>query len=265
MLVARDPERCRLELLTSTDVGAIPKDDAVVVLPVGAVEQHGPHLPLYTDSMVIEDVVRRAISRLPADANVWTIPPQVYGLSTEHLGYPGTITLSSQTLISVLRDIGRSVAASGFRKLVLVNGHGGQPHLLEMVARDIRYECDIQVFPLSPYKLGLPPGFETADQREISDGHAGEVETSTVLAIMPSTVKEDRLEAGSFRVDEIFAPLKHLTLEGKLPVAWLSPDVAPNGVLGDPRGANPERGAAVLDFLAGELAGAFMEITAFEF
>jgi creatinine amidohydrolase/Fe(II)-dependent formamide hydrolase-like protein len=236
----------------------------VVVQPVASVEQHGPHLPCYTDSLVAEHLTRRAVALTPPEVNVWTLPVLAYGKSNEHLGYPGTISLSAETLISVCRDVGRSVARSGFRKLVFVNGHGGQPHLLELVARDIREETGLLVFPLFLYRLGVPED-AVSSAEELEYGiHGGEVETSLVLAIAPQAVRVDRLEPGGERAREAFRGLRYLSLEGGVPTAWLTRDLSPTGVIGDPTRASAERGERILDHMARSLAGALAEISAFE-
>jgi creatinine amidohydrolase len=254
----------RLAWLTSPEIEAIPKGDAIVVQPVASVEQHGPHLPCYTDSLVAEELTRRALAAAGEAVNAWTLPVMAYGKSNEHLGYPGTISLSAETLYSTCRDVGRSVARSGFRKLAFVNGHGGQPQLLEMVARDIREETGLQVFPLFPYRLGIPEDAVSSPE-EIEYGiHGGEVETSLVLAIAPDAVRLDRAEPGGERVRELYGGLRYLSLEGALPTAWLTRDLAPNGVIGDPTRASAEAGERILTYLSQALSGVFAEIGAFE-
>ncbi len=264
MTDSHDPLARRLAWRTSPEIDAIPKQDALVVQPVASVEQHGPHLPCYTDSLVAEELTNRALAITPEDVNVWTLPVMAYGKSNEHLGYPGTISLSAETLISACRDVGRSVARSGFRKLAFVNGHGGQPQLLEMVARDIREETGLQVFPLLPYRLGVPED-AVSSREEIEYGiHGGEVETSLVLAIAPDAVRLDRVESGGERARELYGRLRYLSLEGALPTAWLTRDLAPNGVIGDPTRASAEAGERILAHLAQALSGVFAEICAFE-
>jgi creatinine amidohydrolase/Fe(II)-dependent formamide hydrolase-like protein len=259
-----DPLARRLAWRTSPEVEAIDKGGALVVQPIASVEQHGPHLPCYTDSLVVDALTERAVALTPEDVEVWTLPVIAYGKSNEHLGYPGTISLSAQTLMAVCHDVGRSVARSGFRKLAFVNGHGGQPHLLEMVARDIREETGLQVFPLFPYRLGLPAGVVSSSEEEEYGIHGGEVETSLVLAVDPGAVRLDRLEPGGDRARELFGGLSYLTLEGALPTAWLTRDISPSGVIGDPTRASPERGERMLAHLAEGLAGVFSEIYSFE-
>jgi creatinine amidohydrolase len=261
----RDALDRRLAWLTSPEVARIPKADAVVVQPIASVEQHGPHLPCYTDSLVAEGVTERAVAMAGDDLNAWTLPVIAYGKSNEHLGYPGTISLSARTLLSVCEDVGRSVARSGFQKLAFVNGHGGQPHLLEMVARDIREETGLQVFPLFPYRLGLPDDVVVSSPEELEYGvHGGEVETSLVMALAPESVRLDRIEPGGDRAPELFGRLQYLSLEGALPTAWLTRDLSQSGVIGDPTKASADQGERILAHLAEGLAGAFGEISAFE-
>ena len=259
-----DASERRLAWRTSPEVESIARSDALVVQPIASVEQHGAHLPCYTDSLVADGLVSRAVAMTPADVNVWTLPVIAYGKSNEHLGFPGTISLSAETLIAVCRDVGRSVARSGFRKLAFVNGHGGQPHLLEMVARDIREETGLMVFPLFPYRLGVPEGVVSSPKEEALGIHGGELETSLVLALDPGAVHMDRAESGGDRVTKLYGNLKYLSLEGALPTAWLTRDLSENGVIGDPTNASVERGERLLAHLAEGLSGVFAEICEFE-
>jgi len=261
-----DPVHRRLELLTSPQVAAIDKRDALVLQPIASIEQHGAHLPCSTDLLLAEATTDRALALTPASVNVWRLPAIAYGKSTEHLGYAGTITLSTETLLAVCNDVGKSVAASGFRKLAFVNGHGGQPQLLEVVARDIRERTGLQVFPLFPPRLGIPEGVVSSPEEARFGVHGGEIETSEVLAVAPHLVQTEYLVPGSTRVREIFADKVHLTLEGSLPTAWLTRDLArEGGVLGDPSLATAEKGERVLAHVTAKLAAVFAEITAFEF
>jgi creatinine amidohydrolase len=261
-----DPRHRRLAWRTSPEVEAIAANPAaLVVQPIASVEQHGPHLPCYTDSLVADRLTERAVAMTSRDVEVWTLPIIAYGKSNEHLGYPGTISLSAETLLGVCRDVGRSVARSGFRKLAFVNGHGGQPHLLEMVARDIREETGLQVFPLFPYRLGVPDGVVSSPEEVEFGIHGGELETSLVLALEAESVRTERLEPGDGRVGKLYGDLRYLSLESALPTAWLTRDLSANGVIGDPTNASAERGERALAHLAAGLAGVFAEICSFEF
>jgi creatinine amidohydrolase len=255
----------RLERLTSPEVAAIDKRDAVVIQPIASIEQHGPHLPCVTDTLMAEALTDRSIACTPTSVNVWRLPVLSYGKSTEHLGYPGTITLSTETLLAVCNEVGRSVAASGFRKLVFLNGHGGQPQLLEAVSRDIRERCGLQVFPLSPYRLGFPEGIVSSSFEAEYGLHGGEMETSIIMALAPELVRTEHLVVGSNWVGETYSRLNYLSLESALPTAWLTRDVSTNGVIGDPTLATAEKGEKVLRHVTESLAGVYAEISAFEF
>jgi creatinine amidohydrolase len=123
--------------MTTTEFAALPAD-TVAVLPVAAVEQHGPHLPVYVDACLNEGVVARAIELLPPELPVTFLPMQAVGKSNEHLAFPGTLSLSAETLIRLWTEIAESVHRASVRKLVLFNSHGGQPQIMDIVARDLR-------------------------------------------------------------------------------------------------------------------------------
>jgi creatinine amidohydrolase len=249
--------------LTTSEVDAIDKSDAVVVQPIGATEQHGPHLPLITDAMHAEAITVAAVESLPDDANVWVLPTLHYGKSTEHLGRAGTIAMSASTLMAVCMDLGTSLAASGFRKLVFVNGHGGQPSLLDVVARDIRHETGLEVFGVMPLRFPTPP--EVDRVHDDFDIHGGYVETSIMMAIAPDLVHHDRAFPDGQDAAAEFAKYKHLTLEGVLPTAWLTDDISDSGTIGDPTQASADVGKVILASAAEQLAASLLEVRAFSF
>ena len=233
----------------------------VAIQPIGAVEQHGPHLPLVTDALIAEEVAAAAAGRCAGPGH-WLLPTLSYGRSTEHLGRAGTIALSAATLLAVCLDLGHSLAASGVRKLVFVNGHGGQPSLLDVVARDIRNQCGLEVFSVMPARFGLPEDVKDPDPFGI---HGGFVETSAVLALRPDLVHLDLAAPGGLELGELYRGYRHLTLEGAVPTAWLIDDVSASGVVGDPAGASAEAGAAVVERWTSALAEALAEIATFTF
>lgn len=249
--------------LSTAQAAAIDASDAVLVQPIGAVEQHGPHLPLITDALTAERISALAVESLPDDANVWILPTIHYGKSTEHLGRAGTVAMSASTLMSTCLDLGRSLAASGFRKLVFVNGHGGQPSLLDVVARDIRHETGLEVFPMMPGRFPLPDDVEVVDEHY--GIHGGQVETSIVWALAPELVQIEHAIKDGDAVGEIYARTKHLSLEGTVPTAWLTDDLSVSGVLGDPRAASRELGERIVASQVTALAEALVEIREFAF
>ena len=175
--------------LTWTDIEAMPhKEDVVIVQPMGAIEQHGPHLPLAVDSAICIEVMGRALAQLDVNVLAYCLPPLYYGKSNEHCDFPGTVTLSAQTLLMVLQDMATSIYRAGFRKLVLVNAHGGQPQVLDIAARDLHQaHPDLMVFPLFIWAVPNCAG-ELLTAKELELGiHAGDAETSLMLSIMPDS------------------------------------------------------------------------------
>src|SRR5438270_4674492 len=150
------PRNRYLPYLTSPEIAALPKEHAAVVLSIASVEQHGPHLPVITDSLVGQTVLGKSLERLDPEAQVWVIPPLEYCKSNEHRPYAGTLTLSAQTLAAVVRDIAASVARAGFKRLVLLNSHGGNPPVLDYIARDLHEETGMQLFSIMISRMGLP-------------------------------------------------------------------------------------------------------------
>jgi creatinine amidohydrolase len=255
-----------LPYLTSPEIDALPKGQAVVVLAVGSVEQHGPHLPTITDSLVGQTVLARALERVDPAVQVWVIPPLTYGKSNEHRPFAGTITLSATTMAAVIGDIARSLARSGFRRLILLNSHGGNPQVLDAIARDLHEETGLMLFSLSVFRLGLPPSPPLRPEETIWGMHAGDTETSAVLAVAPELVHMDRTrQLGDY--PKLPAGLTHLGSQGPYgPVgfSWLSADLSTTGVLGDPRQATAEQGAERQAATVARLAEVLVEIASFE-
>jgi creatinine amidohydrolase len=173
--------------LAWTDFRSLP-DDTVAILPVAAVEQHGPHLPVSVDATINAGLMVRALALLPDDATVLALPMQSVGLSVEHVRFPGTLTLSAETLIAVLTEIGRSVARAGVRRLVVLNSHGGQPQVVEIVCRRLRADAMLAVSCMAS-RLGLPPGVSLSRDEARHGIHGGLVETSMMLHLRPDLVR----------------------------------------------------------------------------
>lgn len=248
-----------LPRFTSPEVKELPKENALVILPLGAVEQHGPHLPLMTDALIGEGVLTRAMEMLPADSQVWVLPPVAYGKSNEHLDFAGTISLSAATLQGVVTDIAVSLRRSGFRRLLLFNTHGGNHDLFNVAAREIRILTEMMVFYMSPGSLNADEGLLSEEEREFGI-HGGDAETSLVMAIKPGWVREEK------RVKEFpdLTRCTYLTLEGKIRFAWVMSDISASGIAGDATKASAEKGKAMLERTARSLAEALQEICRFE-
>jgi creatinine amidohydrolase/Fe(II)-dependent formamide hydrolase-like protein len=251
-----------LPYLTSEDVAALDKEQAAVVLVVGAIEQHGPHLATGTDLILGASTLALAIERLDPSVQLWVLPPLPYSRSVEHTAFAGTFTLEQETLAAVVHDIGASVARSGFRRFVLYNSHGGNTTLLETVARDVRRRTGLMVFPFSMFRLGLtyPPH---SDVEAAWGTHAGEWETSMMLHLTPELVDMERAQRAQGHAT--FAePPEHIGLLGPIPFTWTTDDVSSSGAIGDPRPATVERGRDIVELSVAKIALALEEICRFE-
>lgn len=246
------PDARNFAYLNWKQVDALPRDATLLVLPTAAVEQHGHHLPLATDTLINNLLLGYALAKLPAGASVYALPPVHYGKSNEHIGFPGTLSVSASTFMAVLRDLGASIAAAGFRRLALYNTHGGNTALIDVMARDLRAEFKLRTFALHG---SAGAKFEKLTPQERAYGfHAGEVETAYLLASVPELV--DRSAYTSNYIADVAKPELLLPENAPATFAWLTRDFAASGVMGDPRPATAENGARWLDQAATRLAAA---------
>ena len=254
------PDPRNFAYLTWKQVDALSREKTLLILPTAAIEQHGHHLPLATDTLINNLLLGKALAQLPAELPIYALPPVCYGKGNEHLGFPGTLSVSAQTFLSVVRDIGASIAASGFKKVVLYNTHGGNASLVDMLARDLRAEFGLRTFSL----FGSPgAAFEGVGQQERTYGfHAGEIETAYLLHGAPELVRTGEYIANYVaRVDhpELLKP------EGSFAnFAWLTRDISPSGVLGDPSQATAQNGERWSDEAAGRIAELLVAMYNFE-
>ncbi|MCX6048395.1 MAG: creatininase family protein [Chloroflexi bacterium] len=238
----------------------LPKDPGVVILPVGAVEQHGPHLPTLTDTLLVTQVLNHTLAHLPDEVQAWALPAVNYGKSNEHLGFPGTMSLSAATLTAVLHELAASVKQAGFRRLAFFNGHGGNVAVLDAAARDIRATLGLHTFCLHP-ALYCDPPFPTTPEEQRFGIHAGEIETSLVLALAPELV---RMEQAVRHYPDFPSDVAPLFMFGQASAAWLTRDWSPTGVFGDATAASAEKGAALLATATAKLARLIAAISRFE-
>ena len=224
------------------------KENTVIIQPIGAIEQHGHHLPIVVDSAISQGVLGKALKQLDSDISAFALPTLYYGKSNEHDGFPGTISLSSTTLLSLLTEVTTSIYQAGFRKLILMNSHGGQPQILEIVARDLHQKYpDLSIFPIFTWKV---PNItdELLTEKELELGiHAGDAETSLMLALLPDQVN---MELAVREYPRDLAGDSLLSMEGKLPFAWMTKDLSKTGVMGDATVASKEKGELILNSLA---------------
>lgn len=245
--------------LTWREIAQMPnKENVVIIQPVGAIEQHGHHLPLVVDSAISVGVLGKALDKLPIEIPAYALPCLYYGKSNEHAGFPGTISLSAETLLAVIKETALSIYQAGFRKLILMNSHGGQPQIMEIVARDLHQEYqDFQVFPWFTWRVPNIAS-ELLTPKELELGiHAGDAETSLMLALLPEHVKMD------LAVKEYPRNLPQnslLSMEGSLPFSWLTREVSTTGTMGDATTASKEKGDRILESLAQGWVKAITEV-----
>jgi creatinine amidohydrolase len=245
--------------MTSADFARVDPERWVAVLPVGAVEQHGPHLPLMVDAAVNRGILDRALARAPAGLPVTALPLMWVGRSEEHVDFPGTLSFTAETLRRQWYELGTGVARAGVRKLLILNSHGGQIQVTQIVARQLRIDHGMFVAAVSWPQLGLPEGLIDADERRHGI-HAGEVETSLMLALHPEHVRMDAAAD--------FTPLtKHAERDfpilmglGAAGFGWQAQDLHPAGAAGDAAAADAATGEAVLDHVAGRLVALLEEM-----
>jgi creatinine amidohydrolase len=235
----------RLADLPGSRIAETLTEQSVLVLPVGSIEHHGPHLPLRTDALVAESVATRAVERAAAEGlDVWLLPTLSVSKSDEHAWAPGTLWLTAETLLATLVDLGRSIAATPARKLVFLNGHGGNVALLQVANRELRRRFGLQPFTM-PAGIQQAGSGRDGEPDELGFGiHAGFAETSIVLALAPELVDET---AFARNVPEHLAGFELLGFNNRpVTFGWLSDDFGPTGVIGDPTGANAEAGRRLL-------------------
>ena len=246
------PDNRKFAYLNWKQVEALSKEDTLLVLPTAAIEQHGHHLPLATDTLINNLLLGKALEQLPAEAPVYALEPVCYGKSNEHLGFPGTLSLSSSTFMAVLRDLGASISAAGFKRLALYNSHGGNASLVDVMARDLRAEFGLCTFAL--YGSG-GISFEGVSAQERAYGfHAGEIETAFLLSVTPGLVDQTSYTVNY--IANIEKPEFLLPENAAATFAWLTRDIAQSGVMGDPRAATAENGIRWADQAATRIAAA---------
>jgi creatinine amidohydrolase len=261
-LSAMAPPRRLWHELTTQDFAGLDRARAVAVLPVAAIEQHGPHLPLVVDSCINEGIVRRTLELLPAEAPVLVLPTMTVGCSPEHADFPGSLTAEPETLIRLWTEIGDGVARAGVSKLAIFNSHGGQPQIADIVAQRLRRRHRMLVCRISYFRLGLPEGLFPED--EVRHGiHGGAVETSIMLHLRPELVRLDKAANFVPRGLAMAREYRHLKPTGPAGFAWQSQDLHPSGACGDATLADADKGRQVVEHAARAVAEILTEMARF--
>ena len=222
---------------------------STLIWPFGAIEQHGPQLPLITDALFADQILTAVLDRLPLDCPVWRLPVQTIGFSPEHGDFPGTLSLPAELLIQLVDSVGTQLALMGFQRLVLFNAHGGQIALLQVAARQLRRRSpSMAVLPCFLWS-GVEGLSSLIPPEELHHGlHAGQAETSLMLHLAPDLVGSERPKDGLPAVAAA-SPPPGWSLEGAAPTAWLTSDLSETGVIGDSRDASDTLGKALADRL----------------
>lgn len=226
---------------TTKDFSELSMSEFVAVLPIAAVEQHGPHLPVRVDAAINAGIISQAIGRMPEDMKVLVLPMQPVGKSVEHIAYPGTLTMTYETLARVWFELAESVHRTGCRKIIFANSHGGNIQLMEVVAREVRVR--LNMFAVATWISAAADLSDLYGQEELKYGiHGGESETSTMLHLHPDLIEmqyAEDFQPSSLELDRTNEVLRW----GKVNFGWQAQDLHPSGACGDAASADAVRGA----------------------
>jgi creatinine amidohydrolase len=235
----------------------------IAVLPLAAIEQHGPHLPVGVDAMINDGCLGRAAAAIPDDLPVLFLPPQPVGVSVEHSEYPGTLTLSAECAIRAWTEIGDSVARAGCRKLVVLNSHGGNGAAIEAVTQALRARWRMLAVHASWRRLGYPDGLFSA--REMAHGvHGGDAETSLMLALCPQAVRREEARDFASAAEAMERDFALLRSKPPLGFAWMAGDLNDGGAVGEAGLASAAKGEAAVQYGVSRFVALLRDVQAFD-
>ena len=251
----------RLADLSGPEAADLLTSNSVIVLPVGAIEQHGPHLPMSVDAVIADEVASALLNAVGDDIDLWLLPTLAVSKSNEHVWSPGTLSLSTETLLRVLDDLAACVAATPVRRLVFLNGHGGNSSLLVTACRDLRVAHGLLTFLIHPF---IPPASGgPSTEEELGMGiHGGLHETALFAYLRPGQVD---MKQAVRSVPEWMATNEWVRFGGSVQFGWTSRDFGPEGHIGDPSGATVDLGRHLFDEVVGAMASQLREIADFDF
>jgi creatinine amidohydrolase len=249
--------------LSTREFAALDPARVIAVLPVAATEQHGPHLPVGVDTFIMEGCIERVAARLPGDLPALFLPIMRVGVSPEHGDFPGTLSLSFETALALLRDLAKSVVDAGVRKLVLLNSHGGNSALLTQMTLELRARYGALAVACSWHRFGYPDGL--FDEDELRHGvHGGDVETSLMRAFRPDLVDMTRARNFSVASREFEKDFTWLRADRPVGFGWMAQDLSPVGAMGNAAAASAEKGEAAADYWATAFIELLRDVESFD-
>jgi creatinine amidohydrolase len=251
------------QTLTTVDAEGMELGDPVVVLPVAAIEQHGPHLPLSTDLDIGLGLLEEAFQRLPDGFPAWVLPPQAIGCSREHARFPGTLTLEPEQLTALIEGAGESLARVGVRRLVLSNSHGGNRHALEAAGLRLRDELGMLVVHASWFRFPRPEDVDLPEAEWRHGLHGGAVETAMMMHLRADLVRASQSPQARSLGEELEETLRRVAPEGAASFSWLAGDLNPGGAVGDATLANADLGVRFVSHYGTILAQVIEDARAF--
>ncbi len=245
--------------LTTEEFAGLDMQRVIALLPVCAVEQHGPHLPVRVDAAINAGIVERALQLLPAELVLLVLPAQNVGKSDEHIAFAGTLSVQYETLGRLWFDLAASVHRAGCRKIIFFNSHGGQPQLVDIVCRDLRVRLNMLAVNCAWYNVTQMD--DLFDAEELRHGiHGGAVETSMMLHLHPNLVKMQRARNFVSRAIAVEAGNTVLRIEGSTGIGWQTQDLNPAGACGDATRADAAKGKELIERAAKALAALAVDV-----
>lgn len=238
-------------------------NQAIAVLPLGAVEQHGPHLPVSTDSSIARGMVQAVAARLPETSNALFLPVLDVTNSVEHSNMPGTLSLGRELTFRLILELARNVHRAGVRKMTLINAHGGNVGVMVDACHAIRAELSMLCVATNWMRLGLPDGVISADDKAL-DIHGGQLETAIMLALRPDLVAMDKAETFTSLQDDLTRQYDLLRAYGPVGFGWMGSDLNPSGALGDARKAKAHDGRSIIGYQAEQMVRLLAEVEHFQ-